>query len=49
MQVIRDLADTIGVQASHFDILITAVIVVGGVWAAVRLYQDFTRPLDEGE
>ena len=49
MQAIRDLVDTIGIQPSHFDILITAVIVVGGVLAAVRLYQDFTRPLDDDD
>jgi hypothetical protein len=47
MQFIRDITDSIGIQASHFDYLITAVIVAGGIWAVVRLYQDFTRPLDD--
>ena len=28
-----------------FDALIIAVILIGGALAAVRLYQDFTRPL----
>lgn len=28
-----------------FDTLIIAVMIIGGIWAAVRLYRDFTRPL----
>lgn len=28
-----------------FDALIVAVILIGGALAAVRLYQDFTRPI----
>jgi len=47
MQFIRDIVDAIGIQASHFDYLITAVIVGGGIWAVVRFYQDMTRPLDD--
>lgn len=46
---IQDLVETIGLQPQHFDLLIILVIVVGGIWAAVRLYQDFTRPLDTAD
>lgn len=28
-----------------FDLLIVAVIAVGGTFAGLRLYRDFTRPL----
>ena len=47
MDIIRDLVDTLGIQPQHFDYLITAVIVIGGGWAVVRLFQDFTRPLND--
>ena len=30
-----------------FDFLVYASIAVGLVWAAIRLYQDLTRPLPE--
>jgi len=33
----------------NFDLLIYAVIIVGLILAARRLYQDFTRPLPEDE
>lgn len=33
----------------NFDLLIYAVIVIGLILAAGRLYQDFTRPLPEDE
>jgi hypothetical protein len=32
-----------------FDFLVYASIAVGLVWAAIRLYQDLTRPLPEEE
>lgn len=28
-----------------FDGLIILVIFIGGIWAAIRFYQDMTRPL----
>ena len=49
MQFIRDISDSLGVQGYYFNILIIIVVVTGGIWAAIRLYQDFTRPLDEDE
>ncbi len=32
-----------------FDTLIIVVIIVGGAFAVVRLYRDFTRPLPPNE
>jgi|GEM_PF-5841361 len=28
-----------------FDGLILLVIIIGGIWAAIRFYRDMTRPL----
>ncbi len=39
----RDFVNEIGLQPEHFDLLIIAVIFVGGAWAILRLYQDLTR------
>lgn len=43
MDAIRDLVNETGLQPEHFDTMIFAVIFVGGIWAAVRLYRDLTR------
>lgn len=47
MDFIREFSDSIGLQAETFDYLIIAVIIVGGIWAAIRFYQDMTRSLPE--
>jgi hypothetical protein len=45
MEPIQDLVETIGLRPEHFDYLIIAVIVVGGIWAVIKLYQDLTGPV----
>ncbi len=30
-----------------FNVVIAIVILIGSIWAAIRLYQDFTRPLPD--
>jgi hypothetical protein len=45
MTAIRDLSNSLGVTPETFNTLIVGVIIVGCLWAVVRLYQDFTRPL----
>lgn len=47
MDTIRDLINSLGLQAEHFDTLIIAVVVVGSVLAIRRLYQDLTGPVIE--
>lgn len=46
MDAIRDLINSIGLSPDHFDLLIIGVVVVGGIWALIRLFQDLTRPLE---
>ncbi|MBZ0305622.1 MAG: hypothetical protein K8I82_06100 [Anaerolineae bacterium] len=36
----KDLIEQIGLQPEHFDILIILVIIVGSIWAVIRLYRD---------
>ncbi len=40
----KDLIEQIGLQPEHFDMLIIAVIIVGGLWAVIRLYRDLSGP-----
>ncbi len=47
MDAIRDLIDNLGLQPQTFDMLIYLTIVVGGIWAAVKLYRDLTTPTDD--
>ncbi len=30
-----------------FNAVIVVVIIIGSIWAGIRLYQDFTRPLPD--
>lgn len=46
IDAIRDLTEALGVTPATFDALIILVIIVGGLWALVRLYQDLTRDPD---
>ncbi|MCL4877668.1 MAG: hypothetical protein KJ064_13485 [Anaerolineae bacterium] len=40
----RELIEQIGLQPEHFDYLVIAVIIVGGIWAIIRLYRDLSGP-----
>lgn len=40
----KDLIEQIGLQPEHFDILIILVIIVGSIWAVIRLYRDLSGP-----
>lgn len=40
----RDLIEQIGLQPEHFDTLIIIVIIVGSIWAILRIYRDLTSP-----
>jgi len=46
MDAIRDLINSIGLKPEHFDLVVIGVVIVGGIWAIIRLFQDLTRPLE---
>ncbi|MFP4324325.1 MAG: hypothetical protein ACLFTK_17855 [Anaerolineales bacterium] len=44
MEPIRDLVDALGITPDTFDYFVLITIIVGGVWAVIRLYRDLTGP-----
>lgn len=45
MDVIRDL----NISPDIFNQLIFLVVGIGSIWAVIRLYRDFTRPITDDE